>query len=146
MNMKGQGHLMTLVQGHSDSTFSNFFILETARPIEANFIWSLHGTGEWMFGRMVQVTWPIWLPCPYMVKRLYLLLWNQKAMTLKVGMQHRVLENYQLCSNDDPGLTLTYLTARSNLVPYAFVWDKDKAMDFSETTVSMISKLVDAVN
>ena len=25
------------VQGHSDSTFSNFFSLETARPIEAKF-------------------------------------------------------------------------------------------------------------
>ena len=28
---------MTLVQGHSDSTFSNFFFLETAWPIEAKF-------------------------------------------------------------------------------------------------------------
>ena len=28
---------MTLVQGHSDSTFSNFFVLETAKPIEAKF-------------------------------------------------------------------------------------------------------------
>ena len=28
---------ITLVQGHSDSTFSNFFSLETARPIEAKF-------------------------------------------------------------------------------------------------------------
>ena len=27
---------MTFVEGHSDSTFSNFFSLETARPIEAN--------------------------------------------------------------------------------------------------------------
>ena len=35
MNIKGQGHLLTLVQGHSDSTFSNFFFLETAKPIEA---------------------------------------------------------------------------------------------------------------
>ena len=26
----------------------------------------------------------------------------------------------QVCSNDDPGLTLTYFTARSNLVPYVF--------------------------
>ena len=26
---------MTLVQGYSDSIFSNFFSLETARPIEA---------------------------------------------------------------------------------------------------------------
>ena len=36
----------------------------------------------------------------------------------------------QVCSNDDPGLTMTYFTARSNLVPYAFVWEKDKTMDF----------------
>ena len=54
-------------------------------------------------------------------------------MTLKLGMQHRVLEYYQVCSNDDPGLTLTYFTARSYLVPYAFVWEKGK--DFSETIV-----------
>ena len=37
MNIKGQSHLLTLVQGHSDSTFSNFFSLETAGPIEAKF-------------------------------------------------------------------------------------------------------------
>ena len=45
------------------------------------------------------------------------------------------LEYYQVCSNDDPGLTLTYFTARSNLVSYAFVWDKGKTIDFSETIV-----------
>ena len=56
-------------------------------------------------------------------------------MTLKVDMQHWVLEYYQICSNDDPGLTLTYFTARSNLVPYAFVWEKGRIMDFSETIV-----------
>ena len=56
-------------------------------------------------------------------------------MTLKAGLQHRLLEYYQICSNDDPGLTLTYFTARSNLVPYAFVWEKGKIMDFSETIV-----------
>ena len=28
---------MTLVQGHSDSTFANFFSLEMAKPIEARF-------------------------------------------------------------------------------------------------------------
>ena len=50
-------------------------------------------------------------------------------------MQHRVLEYYQVCSNDGPGLTLTYYTARSNLVPYAFVWEKGKSMDFAETIV-----------
>ena len=33
-------------------------------------------------------------------------------------------------------LTLTYFTARSNLVPYAaFVWEIGKTMDFLETIV-----------
>ena len=58
---------------------------------------------------------------------------KKKTMILKLSMQHRVGEFYQVCSNDDPGLTLTYFTARSNLVPYAFVWEKGKIMDFSET-------------
>ena len=56
-------------------------------------------------------------------------------MTLKVDMLHRVLENYQVCSNDDSGLTLTYFMARSNLVPYAFVWAEGYTMDFSETII-----------
>ena len=51
-------------------------------------------------------------------------------MTLKVGVQHQVLEYYQVRSNDDPGMTLTFFMARSNLVPYAFVWEKGKTMDF----------------
>ena len=50
-------------------------------------------------------------------------------------MQHRVLEYYQICSNDDPGLTLIYFMARSNLVPYALVWEKGKIMYFSETII-----------
>ena len=56
-------------------------------------------------------------------------------MTLKLGMQHRVLEYYQVCSRAAPGLTLTDFMARSNLVPYAFVWENIKTMDFSETNV-----------
>ena len=56
-------------------------------------------------------------------------------MTLKVCMQHQALEYYQVCSNDDNGLTLTYFMARSILVPCVFVWEKVKTMDFSETIV-----------
>ena len=37
MNIRGQGHSLILIQGHSDSTFSNLFSLEIARPIEAKF-------------------------------------------------------------------------------------------------------------
>ena len=56
-------------------------------------------------------------------------------MILKLGMQHRELQYCQVYSSDAPGLTLTYFTARSNLFPYAFVWEKFKTMDFSETVV-----------
>ena len=56
-------------------------------------------------------------------------------MTLEPGMQLRVLEYYQVCSDDDPLLTLTYFMARLNLVPYAFIWEKGKPMDFSEIFV-----------
>ena len=77
-----------------------------------------------------------WPPCPYMVKTIKIFFSGTKRpMTLKLGMQYWVLEYYQVCSNDDPELTLTYFTARSNLVPYAFVWEKGKTMDFSETIV-----------
>ena len=37
MNVKGQGHPLTFIQSHSDSTFSYFFSLETARPLEVKF-------------------------------------------------------------------------------------------------------------
>ena len=54
-------------------------------------------------------------------------------MTLKLGMQHQVLEYHQACSNDDLALTLTFLMARSNLLPYVFVWDHTLTVDFLET-------------
>ena len=66
---------------------------------------------------------------------------TKRPMTLNLGMHHWVLEYYQVYSNDDPGLTLTYLTARSNLVTYAFVWGKGKTVDFSETIVVYDLKL-----
>ena len=56
---------------------------------------------------------------------------------MKIGMQHWVLEYYKVRSNDIPGMTLTCVMPRSNLVPYAFIFEKAKTMDFffSETVV-----------
>ena len=62
-------------------------------------------------------------------------------MTLNLGMHHWVLQYYQVCSNNDPELTLTFFTARSNLVPNAFAWEKGKTMYFSETIVVYDLKL-----
>ena len=72
----------------------------------------------------------------------FYLLRNQKPMALKLGVHNRVLEYYQVCSNYDPGLTLTYFTARSNIVPYAFVWGKKgKTMDFFKNYCSLFYDL-----
>ena len=128
MNIKGQSHSLTFVEGHSDSTCSNFFASETARPIEAKF----HVEPKWNGGMKVCSNGPKrWPPCPYMVKNeKFFFSETKRLMTLKVCMQHQLLEYYQDCSNDDPGFTLTYFTARSNLVPYAFIWEKLKQWIF----------------
>ena len=44
----------------------------------------------------------------------------KRPLTLKLGMQHWVLEYHQVCLNDDRGLVLIYFTAWSNLVLYFF--------------------------
>ena len=73
---------------------------------------------------------------PYMVKTIKLFSGTKRPMTLnEVGMQHRVLEYFQVCSNDDTVSTLTYFKAMSNLVYHAFVWVEGKTMDFSETVI-----------
>ena len=65
---------------------------------------------------------------------------TKRPMTLKRCMHDRVLEFYQVCSNNDPCLTLKNLMARSNLVPCDFVWEKDKTIDFSETIVVKVGR------
>ena len=52
---------------------------------------------------------------------------------MKLGMYHRGLQPIIVCSNDDPGVTLTYFTAWSNLITEAFLKEKVKTLDFSET-------------
>ena len=83
------------------------------------------------------------LPYPYLIKKKkkmkkkksFFSGTKKRPMTLKVCMQNQVLKYYQVCSNDAPGLTLTYFKTMSNLVPITFLWEKIKTMDFSETIV-----------
>ena len=55
-------------------------------------------------------------------------------MTLKLVMQHRVLEYYQVCSNDDPGLPTYFMRGQiwSLMLLYG---KKEKQWIFSETIV-----------
>ena len=48
---------------------------------------------------------------------------TRRLVALGLGMSHWGCGAYQVCSNDDPRLTLTYLTSRSNLLRNAFKWD-----------------------
>ena len=52
-------------------------------------------------------------------------------MILKLGMKHHGEELYKDCINHDPGLTLTYFTARSTWVAHAFEWGKNRKMSFN---------------
>ena len=52
---------------------------------------------------------------------------------MKLGMQHPDLQPVIVCSNDDPGVTLTFFTAKSNFLTQVFLWEKVKTVDFSET-------------
>ena len=114
------------------STFSNIFSSETTGPIETKF----HMEPPWDEGTKVCSNGPRWPPCLYIIKTLKnLLLRNQKADDLETCYAASGAWVLPSCSNGDPGLTLTYFMARSNLVPYAFVWEKGKTMDFSETIV-----------
>ena len=70
-----------------------------------------------------------------------LLLQKQKSYDLETWHVALGTQALQSLQNDDPGLTLTYFTARSNLVRYAFVWEKGKTTDFSETIVVYDLKL-----
>ena len=38
---------------------------------------------------------------------------TRRRMILKLGMKHQVLELYKVYINHEPGMTLTYFTARS---------------------------------
>ena len=49
---------------------------------------------------------------------------TRRPMVFKLGMKHQGMEVYKICINYDPGMTLTYFTARSTKVAHAFEWRK----------------------
>ena len=58
--------------------------------LKTNFICSLHRLGERKFLQTVVVTWPRWLPWPYMVK---IFSWTNRLMTWKLNTGTQVLPN-----------------------------------------------------
>ena len=122
------------------STFSNIFSSKTTGPIEAKF----HMEPRWDGGTKVYSNGP-----GHMTKMAAMPIYG-KNLKKSSSPEPKARRPWNLlCSIGcwsttkfvNPGLTLTYFMARSNLVPYAFVWEKGKTMDFSETIVVYDLKL-----
>ena len=95
-----------MVQGHSDSTFSNFLTLETARLIEAKF----HIEPPWDGRTKIYSDGP-----GHMTNMATMPIYGKKSFSLeptgrwpwKLVYSIGLLEYYQIYSNDDPSLTMT---------------------------------------
>ena len=74
---------LTLVQGQSDSTFSNFFSLETAKPTEAKFQVVLSLDGEMNICSNGPSHMTNMATMPIYGKNLKNLFWNQTANDLE---------------------------------------------------------------
>ena len=132
-NIKGQGHSLILVQSHLDSTASNFFSWKTAGPIEAKFHVKPQSDG-WSNVCLTSLC--------HMTKMAAVLIYgknmkNSSSLEPNGRWPWRFICSigYSSTTKFIQMMTLTYITARSNLVPYAFVWEKVKTMDFSETII-----------
>ena len=111
---------LSVVRPHSSQIFS-----KTAVPIKAKFHMELQWDGETKvcsrgLGHMTKMA-----ATPIYGKDLSKIFSRTKGpMTLWLGIWYCGLGPIIICSNDDPGLTVTFFTARSNLVSYAFIWEK----------------------
>ena len=61
----------------------------------------------------------------------------------KGNRQHQGLKLYKVYINDEPGLTLTYFTARSNWVAYTFEWGKTVTKLFNGENLEQRNKLTE---
>ena len=97
---------------------SKIFFSKTAWPIKAKFYVEPPWVGgtkvcSWHLGHMTKIAaMPIYGKNP---SKIFFSRTGGPIFT-KLGMKHRGLQPIIVCSNDDPGVTLTYFKARSKLV------------------------------
>ena len=113
------------------STYLNIVFSETTWPIEIK----IHMTIAYdllakiytnCYGHMTKMaTTPI-----YGKNSLNFFSGTKRPLALGLGMWHKGCGPYQVCTNDESRLTLTYFMARSNLVPNAFIWGNLKMFIF----------------
>ena len=90
--------------------FKTYFPNKILVRLKPNFILSLHGILGWKFIQMFRVTWPWWLPGPYVIKTLkHHLLRNQEADELETWYTASGTQVLPNLFSDDIGLTLPIL-------------------------------------
>ena len=105
-------------------------------------MWSLLGKGEWKFIQMVQVTWPRWPPCPYMVKTFKNLFFqNQKSCDLETWHVALGTQALQSLCKWWRWVDLGLFYGKVKFGPLCFCMGKGKTTDFSETIVVYDLKL-----
>ena len=118
------------------STISNIFSSKTTEPIEANF----HNGASLGWGNKNLLNGPGHMTkiaaMPRYGKNLKQNFFSrtQRPMTLKLDMQHWVLEYYQDCSNDNLGWPWPILR-QCQIWSLTLLYGKCKIMDFSESIV-----------
>ena len=102
----------------SSSTISNIFFSETACPIKAKYYVEPPWVGGTKFcsrhlGHITKMA-----AMPKYGKNPAKIFFSRTGGPnfTKLGMSHRGLQPIIVCSDDDPGVTLPYFTARSNFV------------------------------
>ena len=104
---------------------SNIFCSKAPRPVEAKF----HVELLLVVGMKVCSNGPCHMTKmaakPFYGKNPLKIFFSEtsRPRTFELGIQHQELGFYTACSNDGPGLTLTFFTARLTLLPNAFVWE-----------------------
>ena len=149
MSIKGQGHSLTLAQGHSDSKIKTCFSEKMLSYLKPNFKGKLLGTWKCNFIQFILVTWWRWLPCPYMykVKTIFEIspsvepavdCFETWYLAYATWAYHSLFKWW-------PWVDLDLFTPRSNFVAHTSVWKKGKSWIFQKQLQSVISKLIDAV-
>ena len=104
MTTQGQCNLLTFVQSHSDSTFSNFFPQKTLGcTFEAKF----QMEPPWDVG--MKICSNVLGHMTKMASGKTSFFGTKRPMTLKLGIQHRVLKCYHISSTDDTGWPWPFL-------------------------------------
>ena len=112
-----------------------------------NFMWSLHGNREHEFCKNGYVHMTKMTATPYIVKTFKIFFSRTgSSMILKLGKLHWRLKLYKVCINGDSGLTMTYFTARSNMVDCAkcfkvMNWDKLQANDQINRKITFLKRI-----